>query len=62
MMVQTGLFQECPLIDTRPEDLILSFDYDDRTSPFTPESGHVQCTSGCLLWANSKHHCYSITS
>src|SRR5262245_58522073 len=20
---------------------------------FTPESGHVQCTSACLLWANS---------
>src|SRR5215471_10840779 len=24
---------------------------------FTPESGHVQCTSPCLLWANSGHHC-----
>jgi hypothetical protein len=22
---------------------------------FTPESGHVQCTSSCLLWANSGH-------
>ena len=22
---------------------------------FTPKSGHVQCTSGCLLWANSGH-------
>src|SRR5262249_29619887 len=22
---------------------------------FTPESGHVQCTSLCLLWANSGH-------
>jgi hypothetical protein len=22
---------------------------------FTPESGHVQCTSQCLLWANSGH-------
>ena len=21
----------------------------------TPESGHVQCTSSCLLWANSGH-------
>jgi len=20
---------------------------------FTPESGHVRCTSRCLLWANS---------
>jgi len=24
---------------------------------FTPESGHVQCTSSCLLWANSGHSC-----
>ena len=23
---------------------------------FTPETGHVQCTSPCLLWANSGHH------
>jgi hypothetical protein len=22
---------------------------------FTPESGHVQCTSSCLLWARSGH-------
>jgi hypothetical protein len=22
---------------------------------FTPESGHVQCTSACPLWANSGH-------
>ena len=22
---------------------------------FTPKSGHVQCTSACLLWANSGH-------
>jgi hypothetical protein len=22
---------------------------------FTPESGHVQCTSSCLLWANNGH-------
>jgi hypothetical protein len=22
---------------------------------FTPKSGHVQCTSSCLLWANSGH-------
>ena len=22
---------------------------------FTPESGHVRCTSPCLLWANSGH-------
>ena len=22
---------------------------------FTPESGHVQCTSLCLLWAKSGH-------
>ncbi len=22
---------------------------------FTPNSGHVQCTSSCLLWANSGH-------
>ena len=22
---------------------------------FTPESGHVRCTSGCPLWANSGH-------
>src|SRR5215471_11203752 len=22
---------------------------------FTPESGHVQCTSSCLLWAKSRH-------
>jgi hypothetical protein len=22
---------------------------------FAPESGHVQCTSSCLLWANSGH-------
>jgi hypothetical protein len=24
---------------------------------FTPESGHVQCTRLCPLWANSGHHC-----
>src|SRR5215831_21427913 len=35
---------------------------------FTPKSGHVRCTSLCLLWAKSglmqrsKHHLYSITS
>ena len=35
---------------------------------FTPESGHVQCTSSCLLWANSglmrcnKEDRYSINS
>ena len=36
---------------------------------FTPESGHVQCTSPCPLWANSGHSVlrqtlarYSITS
>jgi hypothetical protein len=23
--------------------------------PFTPNSGHVQCTSSCLLWAKSGH-------
>jgi hypothetical protein len=23
---------------------------------FTLESGHVRCTSSCLLWANSGHH------
>jgi hypothetical protein len=22
---------------------------------FTPESGHLQCTSACPLWANSGH-------
>ena len=22
---------------------------------FTPESGHVQCTRACLLWAKSGH-------
>jgi hypothetical protein len=22
---------------------------------FTPESGHVRCTSPCLLWATSRH-------
>jgi hypothetical protein len=22
---------------------------------FTPKSGHVQCTSSCLLWAKSGH-------
>jgi hypothetical protein len=27
---------------------------------FTPESGHVQCTSSCLLWANSGHCLSSI--
>jgi len=31
---------------------------------FAPESGHVQCTSSCLLWANSGHYTslYSVTS
>src|SRR5262249_23146802 len=35
---------------------------------FTPKSGHVRCTSRCLLWANSGHPgnlnlpCYSMTS
>jgi hypothetical protein len=30
---------------------------------FTPESGHVRCKCGCLLWANSGHRAfYSITS
>jgi hypothetical protein len=29
---------------------------------FTPESGHSQCTSLCLLWAKSGHHVYSTTS
>jgi len=30
---------------------------------FTPESGHMQCTSACLLWANSGHRAaHSITS
>jgi len=29
---------------------------------FTPNSRHVQCTSPCLLWANSGHQNYSITS
>jgi hypothetical protein len=24
---------------------------------FAPKSGHVQCTSACLLWANSGHCC-----
>jgi len=26
-----------------------------RLVRFTPESGHVQCTSVCPLWANSGH-------
>jgi hypothetical protein len=26
-----------------------------RDVRFTPESGHVQCTSSCLLWAKSGH-------
>src|SRR5215468_6399953 len=30
---------------------------------FTPESGHMQCTSACLLWDKSGHGAiYSITS
>src|SRR6516225_5945744 len=30
---------------------------------FTPESGHVRCSSRCLLWAKSGHRSdYSITS
>ena len=30
---------------------------------FTPESGHVRCTSLCLLWANTGHRVtHSITS
>src|SRR5262245_14576974 len=30
---------------------------------FAPESGHVHCTSSCLLWAISRHcSVYSITS
>jgi len=27
----------------------------NRHVRFTPESGHLQCTSVCLLWANSGH-------
>jgi hypothetical protein len=23
---------------------------------FTPEGGHVRCTSSCLLWAKTGHH------
>ena len=34
----------------------------NRHVRFTPESGHVRCTSLCLLWANSGHCIYSITS
>ena len=30
-----------------------SLRYYTMESRFTPESGHVQCTSSCLLWANS---------
>ena len=34
-----------------------------RQCPLTPESGHVRCTSLCLLWANSGHSAiHSITS
>jgi hypothetical protein len=34
-----------------------------RDVRFTPESGHVQCTRPCLLWANSGHcGIYSNTS
>jgi len=33
-----------------------------RDVRFTPKSGHVQCTRRCLLWANSGHATYSITS
>jgi len=37
----------------------LGHKHDVRTAKrhvcFTPESGHVQCTSRCLLWANSGH-------
>src|SRR5215475_9662924 len=29
---------------------------------FTPESGHVQCTSSCLLWAKSGHCLLSIAN
>ena len=29
--------------------------YDQSDVRFTPESGHVQCTSSCLLWAKSGH-------
>src|SRR5262249_22764059 len=28
---------------------------------FTPESGHVRCTSPCLLWANSGHLCSRVS-
>jgi hypothetical protein len=28
---------------------------------FTPESGHVQCTSSCLLWAKSGHRPCQLT-
>jgi hypothetical protein len=27
----------------------------DRRVRFTPESGHVQRTSSCPLWANNRH-------
>jgi hypothetical protein len=33
-----------------------------RNVRFTPKSGHVHCTRACLLWANSGHCAYSITS
>src|SRR5215475_11996772 len=39
MMVQTVLyFHECPLSDTRPEDLIISFDYDACITVFAVPS------------------------
>src|SRR4029450_6996515 len=31
----------------------------NRHVRFTPESGHVQCTSSCVLWANSRHRARS---
>src|SRR4029079_17264455 len=31
----------------------------NRHVRFTPESGHLQCTRSCLLWANSGHRVWS---
>jgi hypothetical protein len=37
-------------------DFLLMFDgRSPRCGPLYPESGHLQCTRPCLLWANSEH-------
>src|SRR5262245_59857079 len=42
-------------IQYRKVDSDTGREVDKRHVRFAPESGYVQCTSSCLLWANSGH-------